>query len=76
MDNAGGHRTDETVDWYVKLSKEEYNIETIHQIPRSPETNILNLGVCMAIQSVVERFYVGKVQEKDVLAQSVEFAWD
>eukprot|EP00957_Ditylum_brightwellii_P026231 1984162-Ditylum_brightwellii.AAC.1 len=65
MDNAGGHGTDETVDWCVKLLKDKYNVKNIHKILRSPETNILDLGIWMAIQSVVERFHVGKGWEKD-----------
>eukprot|EP00957_Ditylum_brightwellii_P003271 248561-Ditylum_brightwellii.AAC.1 len=75
MENTSGHGTDETVDWYVILLKNKYNVKIIHQILHSPETNILDLDIWMAIQSIAERFHAGKVQEKDVLAQAVEFAW-
>eukprot|EP00957_Ditylum_brightwellii_P147197 11208239-Ditylum_brightwellii.AAC.1 len=76
MGNAGGHVTDVTVNWYVKLLKETYNIIVIHQIPRSPETNMLDLGAWMAIQSIVEKMHLGHVKDNYCLARSAELAWD
>ena len=54
MDNAGGHGKEEIKDQYVKKLKEKYNIEVVWQIPHSPETNMLDLGVWMGVQSKVE----------------------
>eukprot|EP00957_Ditylum_brightwellii_P116261 8868159-Ditylum_brightwellii.AAC.1 len=76
MDNAGGHGTDETVNQYVKLLKETYNITIIHQIPRSSEANMLDLGAWMTIQSIVEKIHLGHVKDNDCLARSAELAWD
>jgi len=45
LDNAGGHGTKEVVDAYVKALKDDYNVECVHQRPRSPATNMLDLGV-------------------------------
>ena len=44
LDN-GGHGTNETVNEYVLILKNEYNVHCIRQISRSPFTNALDLGV-------------------------------
>ena len=49
MDNAGGYGTKECIESYVKLLKDKYNIIIKHQIPRSPETNVLDLGIWNSI---------------------------
>lgn len=76
LDNAGGHGKKEVVDGYVKMLAEKYNIICIHQRPRSPETNILDLGVWMAFQSIVEKLHWEKRREKEALWRTVEKAWD
>ena len=53
LDNAGGHGTKEVVSAYVKALKDDYNVECVHQQPRSPATNMLDLGIWMAFQNVV-----------------------
>ena len=55
MDKAGGHGTDDAITEYTKRLKEVYNIEIIHQVPRSPFTNVLDLGVWAALQAAVEK---------------------
>ena len=75
MDNAGGHGTDNAKELYVEeLSK--HNIETIWQVPRSPETNMLDLGVWMSIQAAVMRVHHNRRCHHDALAKSVDDAWD
>ena len=54
MDNAGGHGTVAAKEQYVKILQDKYNVIVSWQSLNSPETNILNLGVWMTIQSVVE----------------------
>ena len=54
MDNAGGHSTKAVKQEYTEILKEEYNIIVEWQPPSSPELNLLDLGVWMALQSVVE----------------------
>ncbi len=54
---------------------ENYNIEKIHQPPRSTETNPLDLGVWRSIQSSVEKKQYHKTTIADALAQSVTEAW-
>ena len=55
MDNAGGHGTNEVITSYSKTLLDDFNIEIIFQIPCSPYTNVLNLGVWMSLQAGVKR---------------------
>ena len=48
MDNAGGHGTNDAIQQYTELLAAD-NIEIIWQVPRSPETDMLDLGVWMSI---------------------------
>ena len=76
MDNAGGHGKQDIKEQYVKLLKDEYNIEVEWQVPNSPETNMLDLGTWFALQSKVEVAHKRKVMHKDVLAETVEKCWN
>ena len=76
MDNAGGHGTDEAVQSYTDMLKSEYTIEIIQQVPRSPETNMLDLGLWRSMQSAVEKEHAFKVYDADALNRSVEKAWN
>ena len=76
IDNAGGHGTNETVEWYRKMLEEDFNIILKHQVPNSPETNLLDLGVWRSLQSAVENLSYQKRFDPDVLAQTVNDAWD
>ena len=76
LDNAGGHGTKEAVDAYVKYLADEWNVICIHQRPRSPATNMLDLGVWMAFQSVVEKAHHRHRKEKEALCRTVEKAWE
>ena len=60
MDNAGGHGTDATIEQYKKMLLDDFNIELIHQVPRSPYTNLLDLGVWCSLQSTVEKMQYQK----------------
>ena len=75
MDNAGGHGTDDAIDEYTRTLRDEHNIEIIHQAARSPETNALDLGLWMSIQSSVEKKQFTKTTASDVLAATVQEAW-
>ena len=75
MDNAGGHGTTEAKDNYVKMLLEKYNILVIFQIPRSPYTNVLDLGVWMALQAAVEREHYLKRCNATALVNSVMKTW-
>ena len=76
LGNAGGHGTQYVVDAYVKGLEEEYNAMCIHQRPRSPATNMLDLGVLMAFQNVLEKLHFRQRTEVKALANTVNKAWD
>ena len=76
MDNAGGHGTKEIVAAYVAMLKRDFNITVIFQRPRSPATNMLDLGIWMAIQSLVEKEHFGQRKEVQALWRSVERGWE
>ena len=75
MDNAGGHGTTEAKDNYVGMLLDKYNILVIFQIPRSPYTNVLDLGVWMALQAAVEREHYLKRCNATALVNSVMKTW-
>ncbi len=59
MDSAGGHRIGQTVDALNKIGKKSHpRIEFITQPTRSPDTNVLDLGIWNSMKSrVVEVKY-------------------
>ena len=76
MDNAGGHGTDNAVKQYTQHLLHRYRIQIVQQVPRSPETNLLDLGIWRSIQSAVENEHRLKRYEANALARSVERAWN
>ena len=44
----------------------EKNIHVVWQVPNSPETNMFDLGLWMAIQSYVEYLHISKVMQNNV----------
>ena len=76
MDNAGGHGKILVKEEYSKILKEEYNVLVEWQTSNSPELNLLDLGIWMAIQSIVEKFHRNKVVTKDALSRSVYNAFN
>jgi hypothetical protein len=74
MDNAGGHGTNDAKEAYTE-GLVSSNVEVIWQVARSPETNMLDLGVWMSIQSAVQKVHHGRRCQHDALAKSVEDAW-
>ncbi len=74
MDNAGGHGTKEAIKQYIEILRQR-RIEVVWQVPRSPETNMLDLGVWMSIQTAVCKVQQNRRCKHDVLAKSVEDAW-
>ena len=75
LDNAGGHGTDNAVEKYCTYLAERYNVICYHQRPRSPATNMLDLGVWMALQNVVEKLHTKSRMEVQALARTVERGW-
>lgn len=75
MDNAGGHGTKNCKQKYINILKEK-NIEIIWQCPRSPETNALDLGIWMCLQSVVTKVHRLCRCSHIALAYSIEEAFN
>ena len=76
MDNAGGHGTNDATAQYTRLLWDEFKVQVIWQVPRSPETNMLDLGIWMSIQAAVTRVHHKRRCHADALAKSVQDAWD
>ena len=53
----------------------KYNIVVYHQVLRSPETNILELGAWMNVQSKVEIYHRRNVKQHDALNWYVKKGW-
>ena len=75
MDNAGGHGKVSCKEKYVQHLKQRYNVIVVWQVPYSPETNMLDLGVWVALQSFTEHLHKKRVMHADVLSQSVYEAY-
>ena len=75
MDNAGGHVTKAAIKAYTKMLKERYNVVIIQQVPRSPYTNLLDLGVWCSLQSNVEKKHYTKRTDVHALVSSVKHVW-
>ena len=71
MNNAGGHGKNDVKEQYEQILKDEYNIEIEWQVPQSPETNMLDLGVWMSLQSMVEKAHRKNVMQHDELSKTV-----
>ena len=76
MDNAGGHGRKDIIDEYKELLKTEFNVRILHQEPRSPATNLLDLGAWVSLQSVVEKKHRGQVTDAEALARTIERVWE
>ncbi len=80
MDSAGGHRIGETVDALNKIGKKAHpRIEFVTQPTRSPDTNVLDLGIWNSMKSrVVEVRYDRSAAESmnQRIINSVMDMWD
>jgi hypothetical protein len=77
MDNAGGHGTKDCIKDYIDMLKTNHNVIVRHKIPRSPDTNILHLGIWCGVQHHVEKEHHGKTKSNvGALARTIESAWD
>ena len=76
IDNAGGHGTNVGKEEYEKILYEDYFVILEWQVPNSPETNMLDLGAWMSIQSVVEKLHRTRVMNEKALAETVLQAFD
>ena len=71
VDGAGGHGTDTAIESYKKMLMDEFNIKLVFQIPQSPETNVLDLGIWMSLQAAVEKCHRLQRGDKEALNATV-----
>ena len=76
INNAGGHGTKDCIEEHIKMLKKDHNIIVKHQVPWSPETNLLDLGIWSSLQSLVEKTYLGQRSDKLSLDENVQKAWN
>jgi hypothetical protein len=76
MDNAGGHGTEEAIKEYTKILHDVFRIEKMHQVPRSPETNTLDLGIWCCLQWAVDALMKGRQGDIEALHQGVMEMWN
>ena len=57
MENAGGHGKNYATKKCTIDLKTKYNLKIIHQVPRSPCCNALNLRVWCSLHASVEKFH-------------------
>jgi len=74
-DNARGHGTADAIDEYTRVLKEEYNIQIVHQIPRSPETNVLDIGMWCCLQWAVDSIMRGHQGNIHALNKDIYDVW-
>ena len=60
---------------YSEYLADKYNIVFHHQVLRSLETNMLDLGSCMTMKSKVKIFHCRNAKQHNALARSVKKAW-
>ena len=75
MDNAGGHGKNDIITQYTLNLKVKYNVTIIHQVPRSPYCNTLDLGVWCSLQASVENTHFMQQCYTEALVRSVYETW-
>ena len=76
LDSAGGHGTNEGIAKYKADLEKDYKIILVHQIPQSPDTNALDLGIWMSLQSAVKKNHRLRRGDTEALHQTVLKVWD
>ena len=71
IDGAGGHGTKEAIVEYKNNLQENFNIQLVFQVPRTPDSNDLDLGVWCGLQAAVKKTHFMRRCEVNVLVRSV-----
>ena len=74
IDNAGGHGGKAKIQ-VIRAELLELGIDLVCQPANSPEMNVLDLGVWLGIQAMVEKLGFKKRMCPEVLFRTVEEAW-
>ena len=54
----------------------DFNIKLVFQVPRTPHSNVLDLGICCGLQADVEKTYYMRRYTVDTLFRSVYETWE
>jgi len=73
---TGGHGTKEAWEKFTNDLATKHKVKIIRQCPRSPETNVLDLGIWLSIQAAVEKKMHMRRGDKEALAMAVLDAWE
>ncbi len=76
IDNAREHGTNDATAGYTGILWNKFKVEVVWQVPQSPETNMLDLGIWMSIQAAMTRVHYKRRCSHDALARSVVDAWN
>ena len=75
IDNAGSHGIKEALLKNKTVLDLKYNIKIWHQIPSSPDTNMLDLGGWHSLQANTEMLGYQQCKDPDMLAKTVMQVW-
>ena len=76
IDGARVHGTKEAIVEYNDNLQEKFNIQLVFQVPRTPYSNVLDLGVWCGLQAAVEKTHFMRRCEVNVLVRSVYETWE
>ena len=76
MDNVDRHVNTDIIKQYTLKLKKNYNVTIIHQVPRSPYCNTLNLGVWCSLQASVEKTHYMRRCNMAALVRTVYKIWE
>ena len=76
IDDAGGHGTNEAINEYDKNLMIDFNIKLVFQVPRTPYSNVLDLGIWCGLQAAVEKTHYMRCCAVEALVRSVYETWE
>ena len=71
IDGAGGRGTKDAIIEYTNNLQENLNNQLVFQVPRTPYSNVLDLGVWCGLQTTVEKTHFMRRCEINILVRSV-----
>ena len=76
IDGSGGHGTKGATIEYKTNSLENFNIQLVFQVPRTPYSNVLDLEVWCGLQAAVEKTHFMQRCWVNILVRSVFKTWE
>ena len=76
IDGTGGHGTNKAINAYDKNLMMDFNIKLVFQVPRTPYSNVLDLGIWRGLQATVEKTQYVRCCAVEALVRSVYETWE